>query len=388
MFAHQRRYHRRVQLDYPRPIRTAEFFAGIGLVREALEPLGVSVVWANDIERAKLDAYAANHGASRFQLADVREITREDLPADIELATSSFPCIDLSLAGNRAGLEGAQSGMFWEFARVLDEMRDNRPNAVLLENARGFATSNDGEDLGQALRELSEMGYTCDVFAVDAKHFVPQSRPRMFIVGIRGPLPERAQHGVPELSSTRPNWIRRIYSAHSDLNMHFLELPELPIGPTDLSTAVQKISRRDLRWWTASQVVTFLDSMSATQAKRLAALRDASTISYRTAYRRTRSGVAVWELRRDAIAGCLRTTGGGSSRQALAVLGKGEVRVRWMTPLEYAALMGASGYKLRAGTENQALFGLGDAVVVDVVRWIGQHYLVPALRPAHLLPSA
>jgi DNA (cytosine-5)-methyltransferase 1 len=52
-----------------------------------------------------------------------------------------------------------------------------------------------------------------------------------------------------------------------------------------------------------------------------------------------------------------------------------------MTAREYARLMGADSYVLQGGTDNQARFGFGDAVVVDVVRWIGRHYLVPALRP-------
>jgi len=84
------------------PIRTAEFFAGIGLVRAALEPVGVEVVWANDIERAKRDLYAANHDGEHFHLGDVRDVRGSALPPGLELATSSFPCVDLSL-GPRVG---------------------------------------------------------------------------------------------------------------------------------------------------------------------------------------------------------------------------------------------------------------------------------------------
>ncbi|WP_375477589.1 DNA cytosine methyltransferase [uncultured Jatrophihabitans sp.] len=361
--------------------RTLEFFAGIGLVRAALEPLGARVVWANDIVSAKRDAYAANHDAAHFRLGDVRDVRAIELPADIELATSSFPCVDLSLAGNRRGLEGLQSGMFWEFARVLAEMGAGRPRVVLLENVHGFATSHGGADLTRALRELAALDYSCDVFSVDARHFVPQSRPRMFIVGIRGALPAGARRGSPPLSSSRPAWVRRVHERHANLGMHHLPLPELPEGPVDLSPIVQRLGADDERWWDRARVGAFVGSLSEAQLERLASLRDAEAVSYRTAYRRTRNGVAVWELRRDGIAGCLRTTGGGSSKQALAVLGNGDVRVRWMTPSEYARLMGAGDYRLRGATANQALFGFGDAVVVDVIRWIGQHYLLPTLRP-------
>ncbi|WP_223884112.1 DNA cytosine methyltransferase [Micromonospora craniellae] len=364
----------------PQPtIRAAEFFAGIGLVREALEPLGVEVVWANDIERAKRDAYAANHEATHFQLADVRKVAATDLPPNIDLATSSFPCVDLSLAGNRRGLVGSQSGMFWEFARVLQEMQEQRPRVVLLENVQGFATSHGGKDLTDALVRLSELGYSCDVFAVDARHFVPQSRPRMFIVGIRSDLPPQARTGIPPISDARPPWVQRVHTAHEHLRMHYLPLPDLPQGPQDLSSVIEKMDEADPRWWTHDRVAAFVESLSPVQTARMEVLRDARNISWRTAYRRTRRGVAVWELRRDAIGGCLRTTGGGSSKQALVEIGKGVVQVRWMTPLEYARMMGAGSYKLNGGTPNQALFGFGDAVVVDVIRWIGQHYLIPAL---------
>ncbi|MEU0155895.1 DNA cytosine methyltransferase [Micromonospora fulviviridis] len=361
-------------------IRAAEFFAGIGLVREALEPLGVEVVWANDIEKAKRDAYSANHDATHFQLGDVRSVGASHLPPNVELATSSFPCVDLSLAGNRRGLVGSQSGMFWEFARVLEEMQDQRPRVVLLENVHGFATSHGGKDLADALARLSELDYSCDVFAVDARHFVPQSRPRMFIAGVRGALPPEAQTGIPPLSDVRPAWVQRVHAGHQHLRMHHLPLPRLPEGPQDLSGVVEKMDGADSRWWDRDRVSAFVASLSPLQSARMEALRDSTGISWRTAYRRTRKGVAVWELRRDAIGGCLRTTGGGSSKQALVELGRGDIRVRWMTPLEYARMMGAGSYRLSGGTPNQALFGFGDAVVVDVIRWIGQHYLLPVLR--------
>jgi DNA (cytosine-5)-methyltransferase 1 len=369
-------------------IRAAEFFAGIGLVRTALEPAGIEVVWANDIDRVKRDAYAANHDARDFVLADIRTVAGTDLPRDIELATSSFPCVDLSLAGNRVGLAGGQSGMFWEFARVLEEMDAARPSVVLLENVHGFATSHGGRDLADALARLSSLGYSCDVFAVDARHFVPQSRLRMFIVGVRGELPEAALRGVPPLSDVRPYWVQRIHQEHQRCGMHFLRLPALPQGPKDLSGVVQRIGSTDPRWWPQERVAAVIRSLSPVQAQRLAALREGKARAWRTAYRRTRNGVAVWELRRDAISGCLRTTGGGSSKQALLEIGNGVVRARWMTPLEYARLMGAGSYKMRAGTPNQALYGFGDAVVVDVVRWIADNYLLPVLRPAANINAA
>ena len=365
------------------PIEFAEFFAGIGLVRTALEQLGFHAKWANDIEKAKYDQYAANHTADDFHLGDIRDVHADQLPQEVELATSSFPCIDVSLAGNRKGLAGSHSGMFWEFARVIGEFdKALRPRAILLENVTGFASSHGGEDLRAALRRLNDLGYSCDVFAIDARNFVPQSRPRMFVIGVKGELPQGAARGIPPLSDIRPEWVRDVHERNHDLDMHHLELPPLPEGPKDLSNVIQPMSPEDSRWWDHERTGAFLKSLSAIQAQRLDQLTARDNVNWRTAYRRTRAGSPVCEIRRDGIAGCLRTTGGGSSKQALVEVGQGTVRVRWMTPIEYARLMGADGYKIHGGTPNQALFGLGDAVVVDVIRWIGKHYLLPTLALA------
>jgi DNA (cytosine-5)-methyltransferase 1 len=368
------------------PIRAAEFFAGIGLVRTALERVKgaqVQVVWANDIKQAKYDAYAANYpdAIDHFKVRDIREVDAADLPKRIELATSSFPCIDLSLAGNRRGLGGEQSGMFWHFARILEGMSP-RPAVILLENVHGFATSHGGKDLAVALRRLWKLGYSLDVLAIDARHFVPQSRPRMFIVGIQqGALPPHVRDGVPPVTDARPPWVQAIHEQHRQtLDMHYVDLPALPTGPQDLEGFVETDASPDL-WWDGDRVEAFVKSLSDVQKARFDALFAGDAITYRTAYRRTRQGVSMWELRKDSIAGCLRTTGGGSSKQALVRLGKGSMAIRWMTPREYANLMGAHDYKLLAGTPNQQLFGFGDAVVVDVIEWIGNNYLLPVLRP-------
>ncbi|TFB91460.1 DNA cytosine methyltransferase [Cryobacterium sp. HLT2-28] len=362
--------------------RVAEFFAGIGLMAEALESRGYEIAWANDIEKAKFDLYAANRpdeGAT-FELRDVRTVKGAGMPDDLDLATASFPCIDLSLAGKREGLGGSQSGMFWEFARVLDEMSDEkRPRIALLENVHGFATSHGGADLRKAVQEMNRLGYSCDVFAINARHFVPQSRPRMFVVGVRGELPRDSNTDAPPLSDIRPEWVRRIYAANADLRMHTRELASLPDGPDDLGAVVETMSNDDPRWWDTTRSDKFFGSLTPLHAARLAELKNAKTLSQRTAYRRTRNGSATWEIRPDGIAGCLRTTGGGSSKQALVVAGTGQARVRWMTPLEYARLMGVGSFKTNARTDNQALFGFGDAVVVDVIQWITDQYLTGVL---------
>jgi DNA (cytosine-5)-methyltransferase 1 len=365
-------------LDFVSNAPTAlEFFAGIGLVRLGLESAGFRVAWANDIKPAKRDMYAghfgAQAGAEEFTLGDIADLSGGDMPSGVSLAWASFPCIDLSLAGWRRGLGGSCSSVFWQFTRILDEMEEDRPPVVTLENVIGFATSHQGHDLTAAIWELNRLGYSVDVLTLDARRFVPQSRPRLFIVGAQDPP---ASLFVPD-DPLRPDWLRAPY-ADPALVTHCAALPAPPAPLADgMSSLMEDTGPDDERWWDQGRTAAFVSSLSPIQAQRLEALRKGREFAYRAAYRRTRSGKPVWEMRRDDISGCLRTARGGSSKQALVQAGRGHVRVRWMTPREYARLMGAPGYTLDGLRRNQALFGFGDAVCVPVVEWLAEHYLLP-----------
>jgi DNA (cytosine-5)-methyltransferase 1 len=354
-------------------VTAAEFFAGIGLVRVALDRAGIAVRWANDIEPVKRMLYAANFGADDFVLSDVRAVRGSELPA-VDLATASFPCTDLSLAGNRAGLSGTESSMFWEFARVLAEM-PTRPSAVLLENVPGFATSHGGRDLYQAVRRLNELGYWCDIFVVDAQRFVAQSRLRMFVVGTERQLAPRSG----STSDTRPAWVAQFAARYPRLKLQAFPLPDPPAGPRDLNAFLERLPSGDSRWWSGERAERFARSLSPGQAARLQEISGSRKLQWRTAYRRTRGGVAVWEIRKDGIAGCLRTARGGSSKQAVVQAGRGQWRVRWMTAREYARLQGAPEFRIDPVTESQAMYGFGDAVCVPAIEWIAVNYLRPAL---------
>jgi DNA (cytosine-5)-methyltransferase 1 len=358
-----------------------EFFAGIGLARVGLERAGFMVTWANDREPAKRAMYEANFGefpSHRFVLADIRSIRGSDLPGDASLAWASSPCTDLSLAGNRDGLGGSESGTFWEFIRILGEMGPSAPPVAVVENVVGLATSRSGQDLAAAVRALNVLGYSADVLAIDARRFVPQSRPRLFVVAAKSPPPSSEV-----TSELRPHWLAGVFGDQS-LRTHRAELPPPPplltsgFGPF----YTEDLPAGDPRWWEPARVEAFTRSLSPAQAERLAELRRSPGVKFRTAYRRTREGKAVWEVRPDDIAGCLRTARGGSSKQAVVRLGEGSLRVRWMTPRECARLMGAGDYPLGAVSTNQALFGFGDAVAVPVVEWLAANYLMP-LVTAH-----
>jgi DNA (cytosine-5)-methyltransferase 1 len=359
--------------------KALEFFAGIGLARIGLEAAGFRVAWANDYEPDKKAMYDAHFGHTEghaFALGDIGKVPVSDLPTDASLAWASSPCTDLSLAGGRAGLAGVQSGTFWHFIRLLKELGDDRPPVVVLENVTGLATSHSGDDLSAAIRAFNDLGYSVDVLALDARRFVPQSRPRLFLVGAQNP-PEDVADPNSEL---RPDWLQWVYGDAS-LRTHRAALPTPPLPLTSgLGDLVEQMPGDDERWWDRERTEAFVASLSPMQRERISALRRTPGVKYRTAYRRTRNGVAVWEVRPDDISGCLRTARGGSSKQAVVKLGSKRLQVRWMTPREYARLMGAAEYDLSAARNNQALFGFGDAVAVPAVAWLGEHYLAPLVR--------
>jgi DNA (cytosine-5)-methyltransferase 1 len=359
--------------------KAIEFFAGIGLARMGLEKAGFQVTWANDYEPDKRAMYLGQFGESAghtFKLGDVGKVDVAELPTDAALAWASSPCTDLSLAGGRAGLAGAESGVFWHFVELLRLLEVSRPEVVVLENVTGLATSHGGDDLAAAIRAFNDLDYSVDVLAVDARRFLPQSRPRMFVVGAQNPPPDTTE---PH-SELRPDYLQWVFGDPS-LRTHRAHLPSPPAPRIKgLSALIEDIPVGDERWWDAERTAAFVASLSPMQRQRVAELRRGKGVTYRTAYRRTRAGVAVWEVRPDDISGCLRTARGGSSKQAVVRLGNKRLQVRWMTPLEYARLMGAGTYNLDGARTNQALFGFGDAVAVPVVRWLGVNYLLPLLR--------
>ncbi|MBA2760214.1 MAG: DNA (cytosine-5-)-methyltransferase [Chloroflexia bacterium] len=357
-------------------MRVAEFFAGIGLVRKALEDNGMTVVWANDNDAKKLSMYEKNFDATDFCLRDVCDVCGDEIP-DIDLATASFPCTDLSLAGNRVGLHGKQSSTFWEFTRIIEEMAERRPSAILLENVPSLATSRGGQDLYIIVRCLNQLGYTCDLLVVDARYFVPQSRPRLFVVGSREPL---SSPGTWAPSTIRPSWVQQFVSRYPDLQMNALDMSiEQTISPS-LNNVVERLNPADIRWWDQRRYERFVAELSEVQTLRLRSMELSPWPTWATAYRRTRNGKPAWEIRSDSISGCLRTARGGSSKQAVVEARDGVSRVRWMTAVEYAQLQGAGDYNLTGVLENQALFGFGDAVCVPAVAWVAREYLVPLLN--------
>ncbi len=111
-------------------------------------------------------------------------------PVAVDLLCGGFPCQDVSVAGQRRGLAGTRSGLFYEFARITDALR---PRWLLVENVPGLLSSNGGRDFGSVVGTLADLGYGLAWRILDSRYFgVPQRRRRVFILGARADGDPRA----------------------------------------------------------------------------------------------------------------------------------------------------------------------------------------------------
>jgi DNA (cytosine-5)-methyltransferase 1 len=358
-----------------------EFFAGIGLLRWALQRDGWTCRFANDISPDKKALYDANFDGDEYVRRDIWELDADEVPS-ADLAAACFPCTDLSLAGKRKGLSGHQSGTFWAFTQLLDRMADRRPPFLLIENVPGFLTSNRGADFLAAITELNRLGYRCDPLIIDAARFVPQSRQRLFVVGAldsAGVMPPFSEALLMADSELRPKALCDFVLSHRELKWSIGSLASLPSRPHSLDTVLENLPDNDASWWSRDRVNHLLSQMTARHRSVVEAMMAKRKYSFATAYRRMRNGLSMAEVRNDGVSGCLRTPRGGSSRQILIKAGYGKISVRYMTAREYARLQGVEDSYVINVAQNRGLFGFGDAVCVPVIRWIASQYLDPLL---------
>lgn len=359
----------------PETARTAaEFFSGIGLVRLALERVGWRVVFANDLDPDKQEIYRHNFGDAHLTPDDVRNLSPSDVPA-CSLFTASFPCNDLSIAGAMQGLNGKESSAFWGFMHLVNALGTRKPPLILLENVVGFLMSHGGKDFESAMLALNEAGYAVDAFILNALHFVPQSRARLFVVAKKMEVPRR----LPDVEATelRPEALALFMNAHPNIRWDIRKLPKPPKRKLTLKEIVEDLSDDDEQWWNAERAEYFMKQLSPRHLVDAKLMMGGRSYTYGTAFRRVRKGRSMAELRTDNVAGCLRTPRGGSGRQILFKAGRGKYRVRLLTPRECARLQGVpESFKIEV-SPNKALFGFGDAVCVPAVEWIAKHYLNP-----------
>ncbi len=364
------------------PKTVVEYFAGIGLVRMGLEDAGWQVVFANDFSEKKYEMYADffPNAAQHYVIDDIFNLSLSNIPQAI-LATCSFPCIDLSLAGNMNGIDGNHSSAFWGFVRILQQQGMLSPPLIMLENVPGWLYSNKGADFRVTVQALNQLGYACDVFTLDARRFTPQSRLRVFLIGQKTRDSSDTDIILVRPKALANNQLKERVLANRDLNWLPLEIPHPPpLKTSGLATIVEDMSDDDDRWWPEFQTQRHIAMMASSHYQRVMQMAQGDEFSYRTFFRRRRQDQQRAEVRHDDIAGCLRTAVGGSGKQFLVKAGRGVIKMRTMTPREYARLQGVPDHYPINVTGVQALTGFGDAVCVPAITWIAQNILNPLVE--------
>lgn len=356
-----------------------EFFAGGGLA--ALGLSGFDVTFANDMDAMKARAWRANHKGD-LRECDVWDLAPTDIPGRPTLAWASSPCQDVSLAGARAGLGARRSGAFWGFWRLMQALdaEGRAPPIIVIENVVGLLTSGGGEDFASVCRALVEAGYRVGALEMDAALWLPQSRPRLFIVAMRGPSGAAAEGPAGPFHSARIRAAQARLDEATRAAWAWWSLPTPARRNLHLADLLDGDDTVD--WFGADQTRELLALAAPLHHQRLEAAAAAGHRRVAAAYRRVRvergRKVQRLELRFDGVAGCLRTPAGGSSRQYVIVAEGGQVRARRLTAREAARLMGLpEGYRLPA-SESAGLRLMGDAVAVPVVRALSEGLLLPA----------
>jgi len=361
-----------------------EFFAGGGMARAGLGQ-SWECIFANDFDETKAESYRRNWGSDHLHVKDVRDVESRDLPGKADLAWASFPCQDLSLAGNRLGLKSERSGSFWAFWKLMNELRqeERNPKIILLENVYGALTSNYGKDFAALCSSLVEIGYMVGAVVINAAHFVPQSRARLFVVAIRSDL------DIPsEIVAKGPNpiWhpsalLKAGQKFSEDVINHWVwwDLPIPGQRKYNLIDLIEDVPT-GVVWRTDAETKALIEMMSEVNRRKVEQAQSAGRPMVGGIYRRTRNGEQRAEVRFDNISGCLRTPSGGSSRQLLLIVDGEQVRSRLLSPREAARLMGLDDAYILPDNYNAAYHLAGDGVVVPVVEHLSNNILTSILR--------
>lgn len=369
-----------------------EFFAGAGMARAGLGDEW-SCVFANDCDDLKKTFYEKNWRDGHFDGRDVALVRPNDLPGLADMAWASFPCQDVSQAGAQLGIGTAdsntatRSGAVWPFLDLIRELaRDGRhPVLLALENVVGLLSSNDGADFRSLCVVLGDMGYRFGAVVADASHFVPQSRPRVFIVAVRRevPLPAHLQIRLP----ADPWHSQILVRAHARLpadvadNWVWWSLGDKPTGnPATLADIVDLSDEAD--WNTDESTARLVGMISDIQRKRLDGAKQSGKPMIGSLYLRMRPNGKEGNIQRAEIAfgetlGCLRTPKGGASRPRIVVVEGESVRSRLLSPREAASLMGLPPEFILPTTYNESFRLIGDGVVPQVVRFLADRLLEP-----------
>lgn len=185
--------------NYVEPIdeyKVLELFAGAGGLAIGLEQSGLKCVALNEIDKYACETLRKNRPNWNVLEGDIKDLDFSKYKGEIDLITGGFPCQAFSYAGNRLGLKDARGTLFYEFARVVNEVK---PPICIGENVKGLLRHDKGKTLAGMISILDEIGYrVVPVQVLKAIYYnVPQKRERLILVGIRKDIDIEYQYPKP-----------------------------------------------------------------------------------------------------------------------------------------------------------------------------------------------
>lgn len=382
-------------------MRVLSTFSGVGGMDLGLERAGMEVVMQCESEDWKRWVLA-NHWPNVPCAEDVKQLGKSAnhplygnrnavaLPA-ADLLCGGFPCQDLSHAGARAGLAGGRSGLFYEFARIADELR---PRWLLLENVPGLLTSDGGRDFGIVLGTLADIGYSIGWRVLDARYFgVPQRRRRVFLVGHLGGDDRSALRALCESCGGDPGSQRdpeadaaaRV-GAGTTGNRRALNGPFGEQVSHSLTTSASRFDPDGQTYVAASEVAATLTAGSHSPGVSAPGRRkeDDVNLAISTGFHMIQDPISLVEGTPPLGA---KTSGMGVASTLLTQTGRNQVEanyvvappadgfVRRLTPVECERLMGWPDGWTAGLSDTKRYHACGDGVVANVAEWIGRRIM-------------
>ena len=159
-------------------------FSGVGGIELGFKQAGFDTVWANEFDKYSSKTYRLNHGDHLIE-DDVHLLQGKDLQP-VDVLTGGFPCQAFSVAGYRKGFRDPRGNLFFEIARLIEEL-DTPPKAIMLENVKGLSSHDKGKTAEVIKDTLRVLGYSVfwNILNTSELTNVPQNRERTIIVGFR-----------------------------------------------------------------------------------------------------------------------------------------------------------------------------------------------------------
>lgn len=352
-------------------MRVGSLFTGIGGFDLGFERAGFEVAWQCEIDVHARKVLRA-HWPEVPCFEDVSTLEGAAVPR-VDVLCGGFPCQDVSVAGQRAGLAGGRSGLWHEFRRLIGELR---PSWVVIENVPGLRTSNRGNDFATVLRGLAELGYMGGYGSLDAQWFgLAQRRERVFFVGHLGdgrasavlPFTESLLRNPPSRGEEEEAVAKRLGNSSQSGGFR----------TTDLDHGTYVLSRRGRDGGTADEVESRAPTVVSFAENQRGELREMEIApALGGGGGKPGSGyVAVYDLPEGTENGALTTrtmiaTGARDVEAGAIQLDQG--RPRRLTPRECERLQGFPDDWTAGQSDTHRYKQLGNAVAVPVIEWLAR----------------